>query len=97
MHTLLHTKSPFTGYRRPDPERGVKVSEKHSLALLCFFTLAGLLSVVTAMFTTMLPMPGGLRYFWLVVCVLTFGLLLIGITLFCLSYKSKQPSTTGKK
>jgi hypothetical protein len=97
MHTLLHTKSPFTGYRRPDSERGVKVSEKHSLALLCFFTLAGLLSIVTAIFTTMLPMPGGLRYFWLVICVTTFGLLLIGITLFCLSYNRKQPSTTGKE
>jgi hypothetical protein len=73
------------------------VSEKHALALLCFFTAAGLLSIVTAIFTTMLPMPGGLRYFWLVICVITFGLLLVGITLFFLSYKSRQPSTTGKE
>lgn len=97
MNTLLHTKSPFTGYRRPDSEPGGKVSEKHALAFLCFFTAAGLLSIVTAIFTTMLPMPGGLRYFWLVICVITFGLLLIGITLFCLSYESKQPSATGKE
>jgi hypothetical protein len=88
MNTLLHRKSPFTGSRRPDSERRVKLSEKHSLALLGFFTASGLLSVVTAIFTTMLPMPGGLRYFWLVICVITFGLLLIGITLFCLSYES---------
>jgi purine-cytosine permease-like protein len=89
MNTLLHRKSPSIGGRSPGSERSVEVSEKHSLALLCFFTLAGLLSVVTAIFTTMLPMPGGLRYFWLVICVTTFGLLLIGITLFCLSYESK--------
>jgi hypothetical protein len=96
MNTLLHPKSPFTGYRRPASEPGVKVSEKHALALLCFFTFAGLLSIVAAIFTTMLPMPGGLRYFWLAICVTSFGLLLTGITLFFLSYKSKQPSTTGK-
>ncbi len=89
MNTLLHRKSPFTESRRPDSERRVELSEKHSLALLGFFTASGLLSVVTAIFTTMLPMPGGLRYFWLVICVVTFGLLLIGITLFCLSYESK--------
>jgi hypothetical protein len=90
MNTLLHRKSPSIGGRSPGSERGVEVSEKHSLTLLGFFTATGLLSVVAAIFTTMLPMPAGLRYFWLVICVITFGLLLTGITLFCLSYKSKQ-------
>jgi hypothetical protein len=90
MNTLLHRKSPFTGSRRPDSQRGVEVSEKHSLALLCFFTTTGLLTVVADIFTNTVPMPAGLRYFWLVICVISFGLLVIGITLFFLSYKSKQ-------
>jgi hypothetical protein len=97
MNTLLHTKSPVTGYRRRDSERGVKVSEKHALALLCFFTTTGLLSVVADVFTNMVPMPAGLRDFWLVICVTAFGLSVTGITLFVLSYKSKQPSTHGKE
>jgi purine-cytosine permease-like protein len=46
--------------------------------------------VVADIFTNMVPMPAGLRYFWLAICVITFGILLIGITLFFLSYKSKQ-------
>jgi hypothetical protein len=96
MNTLLHRKSPFTEYRRPDSERRVKVSEKHALTLLCFFTTTGLLSVVADVFTNTVPMPAGLRDFCLVICVITFGLLVTGITLFFLSYKSKQPSATGK-
>jgi hypothetical protein len=67
-----------------------QVSEKHSLALLCFFTTTGLLMVVADVFTNTVPMPAGLRDFWLVICITTFGLLLIGITLFFLSYKSTQ-------
>jgi hypothetical protein len=90
MNTLLHKKSPFTGRRRPDSERGAEVSEKHSLALLCFFTTTGLLTVVADIFTNTVPMPASLRDFWLVICVISFGLLVIGITLFFLSYESKQ-------
>jgi hypothetical protein len=97
MNTLLHRKSPFTGSRRPHSERGVKVSERHALALLGFFTTTGLLSVVADVFTNTVPMPAGLRDLWLVICVISFALLLTGITLFFLSYKSKQPSTTGKE
>jgi purine-cytosine permease-like protein len=97
MNTLLHTKSPVTVSRRPDSERGVKLSEKHSLALLFFFTTTGLLMVVADIFTNTVPMPAGLRDFWLAICVTAFGLLMIGIALFFLSYKRKQPSTTGKE
>ncbi len=96
MNTLLHRKSPLTGPRRPDSERRAELSEKHSLALLGFFTTTGLLSVVADVLINTVPMPAGLRDIWLVVCVITFGLLITGITLFFLSYKSKQPSTTGK-
>ena len=91
MNTLLHRKSPSIGGRSPGSKRSVELSEKHSLALLYFFSATGLLSVVAAIFTNMIPMPAGLRYFWLVICVITFGLLLIGITLFCLSYKKNKP------
>jgi hypothetical protein len=34
------------------------------------------------MFTTMLPLPDTWRYFWLVVCVVSFVLTMIGIVLF---------------
>jgi cytochrome c biogenesis protein CcdA len=88
MNTLLHRKSTFTEYRTLGSERGVKVSEKHALALLGFFTTTGLLSVVAAVFTNTVPMPAGLRDICLIICVITFGLLVIGITLFFLSYKS---------
>ena len=90
MNTQLHTKSPFTEYRRPDSARGVKVSEKHALALLGFFTITGLLSVVADVFANTVPMPAGLQDFSVVVCVITFGLLVTGIALFFLSYKSEQ-------
>ena len=90
MNTLLHRKSPSIGGRSPGFKRSIELSEKHSLALLGFFVPTGLLSVVAAIFTNMVPMPASLRYFWLAICVITFGLLLIGITLFFLSYKSKQ-------
>jgi purine-cytosine permease-like protein len=90
MNTLLHRKSPSIGGRSPGSKRSVELSEKHSLALMGFFTTTGLLMVVADIFTNMVPMPAGLRFFWLAICVITFGLLLIGITLFFLSYRSKQ-------
>jgi len=91
MNTVLHRKSPSTGCRRPDSARGAELSEKHSLAILCFFVPTGLLSVVADVFINTVPMPNGLRDFWLVICVVTFGLLLVGITLFFLSYKTSKP------
>ena len=65
--------------------------EKHSLELLCFTATNGLLSFVAAMFTTMLTLSAGWRYFWLVICLVTFAFWMVGIVLFCLSYKGDKP------
>ena len=65
------------------------MSEMHALALLCFFTITGLLSVFADVLINTVPMGAGLRDIWLVVCLIAFGLLLTGITLFFLSYKSE--------
>jgi purine-cytosine permease-like protein len=91
MNTLIHSKSPFNGSRRPNSARRVEPSEKHSLPFMYFFVITGLLSVVADVFTNTVPMPSGLRDFWLVICLVTFGLLLVGITLFFLSYKTSKP------
>ena len=91
MNALLHRKSPSIGGRNPGSKRSVELSEKHSLALLCFTTANGLLSFVAAMFTTMLTLSAGWRYFWLVICRATFGPSLVGTVLFCLSYKKNKP------
>jgi hypothetical protein len=90
MNALLHTKYPSVE-RVVSSERSVEVTEKRSLALLCFTTLSGLLSFVAAMFTTMLPLSAGWRYFWLVICVVTFGLCVSCDVLFILSYKTCKP------
>jgi hypothetical protein len=84
-------KSPSIDDRSLGSERSVEVKEDHSLALLCFTTANGLLSFVAAMFTTMLPLSAGWRYFWLVICLVTFGLSVVGMVLFCLSYKGNKP------
>jgi hypothetical protein len=91
MNTLLHRKSPSVGGRSPGSKRSVELSEKHSLALMCFFTANGLLSFIAAMFTTMLTLSAGWRYLWLVICLATFGFSLVGTVLFCLSYKKNKP------
>ena len=83
-------KSPSIDGRSPGSERSAEVTEAHSLALLCFTTANGLLSIVAAMFTTMLPLSDGWRYFWLVICLVTFGLSLVGTGLFLVSYQGGQ-------
>jgi hypothetical protein len=83
MNALLHRKQPSVESCNLSSERSVEVTEKRSLALLCFITASGLLSIVTAMFTTMLPLSAGWRNFWLVICLVTFGLLLTGTVLLC--------------
>ena len=87
MNTPTQTKSPSIRGHKPGLERSVEVPEDHSLELLCFTTVSGLLSFVAAMFTTMLPLSAGWRYFWLVICLVTFALSLIGLVRFCLSYQ----------
>jgi hypothetical protein len=64
---------------------------RHSLALLCFTTASGLLGFVSAMFTTMLPLSVGWRYFWLAICVAALGCALIGLVRFILSYRRDKP------
>ena len=92
MNTLLHSKSPLNGRSRLDSARRVEPSEKHSLVFMCFFIITGLLSVLADVFTNTVPMPSGLRDFWLVICAVTFGLMVAGVTLFALSYKTGRPS-----
>jgi branched-subunit amino acid permease len=64
---------------------------RRSLVLLCFTTASGLLAFVSAMFTTMLPLSAGWRYFWLAICVVALGFALIGLVRFILSYKRDKP------
>jgi branched-subunit amino acid permease len=64
---------------------------RRSAGLLCFTTANGLLAFVAAMFTTMLPLSVGWRYFWLVICLVALGLTLIGLVRFILSYKRDKP------
>jgi hypothetical protein len=68
-------------------ERSIEEQTKRSLPLLCFFTASGLLAFVAAMFTTMLDLSDGWRYFWLGICIVALGLSLTGVVLFCRSYK----------
>ena len=89
MNALASTKDLSTGNRYLKSERSVGAPEGRSLALLCFTTLFGLLSIVAAMFTTMLPLSAGWRYFWLIICLFAFALSLTCIILFEQSYKTK--------
>ena len=72
MNMLLHGNLHPLEVVVPGSKRSVELSEKHSLALLGFFVPTGLLSVVADIFTNMVPMPAGLRYFWLAICVITY-------------------------
>jgi hypothetical protein len=91
MNTLFHSKPSSVEGRNLSFERSAETGEGRSIALLCFTTINGFLSFVAATFTTMLPLSAGWRYFWLFICLATFGLSLIGLVLFCQSYKRKQP------
>jgi drug/metabolite transporter (DMT)-like permease len=68
-------------------ERSIEEQIKRSLPLLCFTTASGLLAFVAAMFTTMLEFSDGWRYSWLGICLVALVLSLIGVVLFCRSYK----------
>jgi hypothetical protein len=65
-------------------------SEKHAIHLLLFFTLSGLLYVTAAIFTTMVTF-GVLRDLFLALTVALFVGMLVGITLFFLSYQQHEP------
>jgi sterol desaturase/sphingolipid hydroxylase (fatty acid hydroxylase superfamily) len=89
VNELPSTKDLSTGNRDLKSERSVGAPKRRSLALLCFTTLFGLLSIVAAMFTTILPLSAGWRYFWLIICLFAFALSLTCIILFEQSYKKK--------
>jgi hypothetical protein len=89
MKSQIERKSPSIRGRIPS-EQSVEVREDHSLALLCFTTVNGLLAFVAAMFTTMLTSSAGWRYFWLVICLVSFALSLIALVRFCLSYQGSR-------
>jgi hypothetical protein len=90
MNALFYTKSSSVEGRNLSFERSVETREERSIALLWFTTINGLLSFVAAMFTTMLPLSAGWRYFWLFICLATFGLSLIG--LFCFARVTRESS-----
>jgi hypothetical protein len=62
--------------------RTLKTEDTYGLGKLCFATAMGLASAIAAVFTTMLPLSVGWRYFWLAVCVASFVLAVIGVVLF---------------
>jgi hypothetical protein len=77
----------------PDPldsESTLETPDDYAFATLCFTTVMGLLAIVAAMFTTMLPLPDTWRYFWLAVCVVCFVLTVIGIVLLFRSKASQR-------
>jgi len=89
MDELPSTNDLSTGNRDLRSERSVGAAKRRSLARLCFTTFFGLLSIVAAMFTTILPLSAGWRYFWLTICIFAFALSLTCIILFEQSYKKK--------
>jgi hypothetical protein len=60
----------------PAQERNFRCSETTDTAILVklsWATLAGVLSYVAAVFTTVLELGGFWRYFWLGICLATFA------------------------
>ena len=91
MNTLHHTIHPSVESPPLSPKRSVALSEKRSLAILCFATASGLVSLLAALGATVLSSSAGGQYFWLAVCLVTFGLLLIELVRFGLSYQADKP------
>jgi VIT1/CCC1 family predicted Fe2+/Mn2+ transporter len=76
-------------------ERTLKAEDSYGLSKLCFATVMGLAAAVAAVFTTMLPLPAGWRYFWLAVCVASFVLAMTGVVLFSHRPTPESSATTG--
>jgi hypothetical protein len=73
----------------------LKAEDSYGLSKLCFATVMGLAAAIAAVFTTMLPLPTGWRYFWLAVCVASFVLAMIGVVLFSQRPTLQSSATTG--
>jgi hypothetical protein len=54
------------------PTKGETSADKLVLAEFAFGTLAGVISFVTAVFTTVVAVPGPWRSFWLTICIASF-------------------------
>jgi len=75
--------------------RTLKAEDSYGLSKLCFATAMGLAAAIAAVFTSMLPLSSGWRYFWLAVCVASFVLAMIGVVLFSRRPTPEFPATTG--
>jgi hypothetical protein len=73
----------------------LKVEDNYGLSKLCFATVMGLAAAIAAVFTTMLPLSPGWRYFWLAICVACFVLAMIGVVLFSRRPTPQSSATTG--
>ena len=73
----------------------LKAEDSYGLSKLCFATVMGLAAAIAAVFTTMLPLSPGWRYFWLAVCVASFVLAMSGVVLFTQRPTAKLPATAG--
>ena len=67
--------------------RTLTAEDSYGLSKLCFATAMGLAAAIAAVFTTMLPLSPGWRYFWLAVCFASFVLAMMG----WFSFPSAQP------
>ena len=73
--------------------RILKTEDRYGLGKLCFATAMGLAAAIAAVFTAMLPLSAGWRYFWLAVCVAGFVLAMIGVVLFSRRPTPESPTT----
>jgi len=91
MNPLHHTVHPSVESPPLSPKRSVALSEKRPLAILAFATANGLLSLLAALGATVLSSSAVGQYVWLAICLVTFGLMLIGLIRFGVSDQANQP------
>jgi hypothetical protein len=89
MKPLQTTKNPPIEDHKLKPEQSAGSSEGRSLVRLCVTAAFGLISIVSAVFTTLLPLSVGWRSFWLTICLFGLALAITSIVLFERSYKTK--------
>jgi hypothetical protein len=73
--------------------QNLKAIDAYGLGQLSLATAMGLASFAAAMFTTMLPLSVGWRYFWLAVCVTAFLLAIAAVVLFFRPPGRESPTT----
>lgn len=96
MDTQLDRKSQSVGRHNPISARALVASEKHAIHLLLFFTLSGLFSVTAAIFTTVVTYHA-LRDIFLALTIVLFAGMVIGVTLFFVSYKPSAARMTNSR